>query len=98
MNLGTVYFNQNFPKKALKYYKKAIEIDPNFFYAYYNLGNFYLKYNQLSKAKSSYEKALEIDPNNKIIQMILEEWDYISSDKYRKERKKMEEKLSKEKG
>ncbi|PZX53818.1 class 3 adenylate cyclase [Algoriphagus ratkowskyi] len=58
-------------KIAAEYYKKAIEIDPNFTLAYAGLANSYAQFPSLSEDQSWYESSLEvseiglqIDPNN----------------------------------
>lgn len=50
-------------QKAVDYFKKAVEIDPQFAFAWDNLGVNYRRLNQLDKALESYKKSLEIDPN-----------------------------------
>lgn len=51
-------------KKALKFYKKALEMRPHFDYLHYNVGNVYhfMKNNQ--KAAQYYLNALRINPQN----------------------------------
>jgi tetratricopeptide (TPR) repeat protein len=48
---------------AILYYQKAIELNPNFFAAYYSLGIAYKLKGNFDKAIQSYEKAIELNPN-----------------------------------
>jgi tetratricopeptide (TPR) repeat protein len=50
-------------EEAIKYYKKAIKIDPNFAFAYDNIGISYRKLGNYKEAINYYEKSLKIDPN-----------------------------------
>jgi len=50
-------------KKAILFFKKSVQIDPTFAFAWDNLGISYRKLNNYDKAIESYEKSLEIDPN-----------------------------------
>jgi len=52
-------------KKAIKFYKKALKIDPNFAFALDNLGLAYRKTKQYDKALESYAKSMKIIPTNK---------------------------------
>lgn len=51
---------------ALDYYKKAVEKDANFVFAWDNLGLTYRKLRQYDKAIHAYQQSLNIDPNNEI--------------------------------
>lgn len=48
---------------AVKYYKKAVEEDPEFAFAWDNLGLSYRQLNQYDDAIDAYNKSLKIDPN-----------------------------------
>ena len=50
-------------KHAIKYLKKAIELDPKYTLAYYTLGRAYYYNGEYDKAIQSYKKAIELDPN-----------------------------------
>ncbi len=52
-------------KKALKHYKKAVEIDPNFTFAWDNLGVTYRKLEEYDKAIEAYQNSLKINPKGK---------------------------------
>ena len=49
------------PKKAIEYYKKAVEADPKFAFAYDNMGINYRRIDDYDNAIKSYEKSLDID-------------------------------------
>ncbi|MGK7940886.1 MAG: tetratricopeptide repeat-containing serine protease family protein [Crocosphaera sp.] len=51
-------------KEAIKSYDKAIEISPDYIYAWYNRGFALEKLGRYEEAIKSYDKALEIDPNH----------------------------------
>jgi len=51
--------------KAIKFYKKAIKLDPNFAFAWDNMGLLYRKLEKYDKAIEAYENSLKIDPNGK---------------------------------
>ena len=61
--LGSNYISQGMIEKAEEMYKKAIEINPNYFKAYFELGLIYYKQNKIEKAEEMYKKAIEINPN-----------------------------------
>jgi len=62
-NLGIIYAEQARYEKAVLFFKKAIEADPQFEEAYSNLGNIYQVMGKQKEAESLYLKAIEIDPN-----------------------------------
>lgn len=49
--------------RSLEYYKKAIELDPEYSIPYYGLGHAYRQQGNLRAAIYCWEKALELDPN-----------------------------------
>ena len=49
--------------EALKAYKKALAIKPDYAQAYYNMGNALQDQGKSDEAIASYKKALEIDPS-----------------------------------
>jgi len=63
LNKGLRYFKENKYEQAMSEFKKAIEIDPDFYQAYHNLGLTYASMNQFQDAKYSFEKAIQINPN-----------------------------------
>ncbi len=46
--------------EAIKYWKKTIELNPQYHFGYNNLGNVFLKKNELKEALNCYDKAIEI--------------------------------------
>lgn len=65
-NKGTIESaNENY-EQAIIYYKKAIDLDKNFAFAYDNLGISYRKLNQYDDAIKAYKKSLKIDPNGQM--------------------------------
>ena len=48
---------------AIKYWKKTIELSPQYHFGYNNLGNVYLKKDELEKALDCYDKAIKIKPD-----------------------------------
>lgn len=63
--LGNAYFVVENPKvdNAIKAYKQALQINPNFAKARLNLGNMYVKSNDLAAAREQYDILLKIDAN-----------------------------------
>jgi arylsulfatase A-like enzyme/Flp pilus assembly protein TadD len=61
-NLGMAYAEEKDFDKAMSFYLKAVEIDPNASITYYNMGNLYLRQNKNEEAEKYYIKALNIDP------------------------------------
>ncbi|NET76666.1 FkbM family methyltransferase [Okeania sp. SIO1F9] len=50
--------------EAIAIYHQAIEINPNFAWAYNNLGDAFVKQDKLDEAVVEYQKAIEINPNS----------------------------------
>jgi tetratricopeptide (TPR) repeat protein len=70
-NFGNVYFSYfqktkelNFRKKAIQFFEKAIELDPNLAQAHDGLGIAYLVSGDLDKAIYYWEKVMKIMPSN----------------------------------
>jgi tetratricopeptide (TPR) repeat protein len=57
------YEEQKMPEEALKEYKQAIQLNPQYADAHYRLGALYHTLNAYSSAVDEYQKVLEIDPN-----------------------------------
>ena len=73
-------FEKKAYEEAIKYYKLALEYDPNNVYVYYAMGMTYEKVGEetrdadsLGEAETSFQKALEIDPNHDDSKKALEE-------------------------
>ncbi len=62
-NLGDLYWRQGNPEKAIKHFKKAIAINPQYAAAYHNMGNVFLNTKQLEQAIGAYEQALNLSPD-----------------------------------
>lgn len=62
--LGFVYFSQEQYDLAIRNYKEALKIDPNYVTALNNLANSYEKKQLTQQALEMYEKVLEIEPKN----------------------------------
>lgn len=61
-NLGTFYVYSE-PKKAIRYFLKSVELDPDFYRGYYNLGSMIIKTNP-KKAKSYFLKTIKLKPDH----------------------------------
>lgn len=64
INLGRLCAKKD-PQKAIAFYRKAIETDPNYTDAYNRWGNVLLDLGQDDEAQAKYEKCIEIDPEFK---------------------------------
>jgi tetratricopeptide (TPR) repeat protein len=62
-NLGTTYFLQNKYGKSVKYYLKAIKLDPESASYHLNLGTSYYHLKKDQEFFEQYEKALDLNPN-----------------------------------
>lgn len=65
-HLGIAASKKENHKEAIEYYKKAIDLDPEFAFAYDNLGLSYRKLEDFDNAIIAYQKSLEIDPDGKM--------------------------------
>jgi len=63
---GMEYINEGDTENAILKFSKAVEIDPNFAFAWDNLGISYRKNKQYDKAIASYLKSLEIYPEGRL--------------------------------
>ncbi len=61
-NYGVILKNLGKPQQAEYYYRKAIEIDPDYADAHYNLGIILKDLGKLQDAEFSYRKAIELNP------------------------------------
>ncbi|HXC36831.1 MAG TPA: tetratricopeptide repeat protein [Candidatus Acidoferrales bacterium] len=61
-NLGNALLQTGRPDEAAMYFKKSLEIDPNYAVGYSDLGNMYLQKGQLDLAIQYMQKALQIEP------------------------------------
>lgn len=63
LNLSLALYNLNDFSGCIRVCKLALEIDPNYVYAYNNMCSAYNKMSQWKQAVQACEKALELDPN-----------------------------------
>jgi tetratricopeptide (TPR) repeat protein len=63
-NLGVEYSKQKNYTQAITYYKKALALDPNYYWANNNIGYVYYLIGEYSTAIPFLLKAIEIQPNN----------------------------------
>lgn len=64
--LGYAYFCQEQLDLAIRHYKEAIKLYPEYAIALNNLGNVYEKKQMIAKSIETYEETLKFDPTNKI--------------------------------
>ena len=50
-------------KEAEQFYKRALEVDPEYGLAHFNVGNLYDEIGKVSEARRHYERALELNPH-----------------------------------
>ena len=62
-SLGLVEKRQGHYPAAEEFYRRAIQLDPQFSEAFSNLGNVYLAQKQTSLAIASYQQATDLNPN-----------------------------------
>ena len=62
--LGFSYFAKDQYDIAIRQYKEALKIDPNYVTVYNNLGHAYEKKKLTAQALEAYESALKCDPKN----------------------------------
>ena len=58
---------------ALRYFKKAILLDKNYFKNYYDIGVCYFALNQYEEAKTNVKKSLELNPKFSIANELLQQ-------------------------
>lgn len=63
-NQGIDYYSQDSIDESINSFKKAIEINPVFYEAYYNLAKIQLAYGYQAEAIDTYKKVLEISPSD----------------------------------
>ena len=74
LNLGIFYANRLMPKKAMKAYKEALHLQPQFVPAYINYSNFLMSEGKNKEAKEILEKGLTVLPNIGILHHALGLW------------------------
>jgi len=63
-NAGIDYYNSGYTEKSIEAFKKAIEISPKFYEAYYNLVQIQVAANKYDDAIKSYTVLTELDPDD----------------------------------
>lgn len=92
-DLGNLYYDMVDYNNAIRCYKKAVEVDENFYWSYYNIGlamtRMYTKEDrkEMKEAKEWFEKALKIKPDyypsfNEIGLYYLDENDHNKAEEY----------------
>lgn len=66
--MGYAYFAQEQYDIAIRQYKEALKLYPEYVIAYNNLGNVYEKKQMIIKAVETYKEALKHDPENQTAQ------------------------------
>ena len=64
--LGYAYFGQEQYELAIRHYKEAIKLYPEYAIALNNLGNVYERKQMVAKALDTYEQTLKFAPNNRV--------------------------------
>ncbi|MGE0268235.1 MAG: tetratricopeptide repeat protein [Candidatus Omnitrophota bacterium] len=67
---GYCLARKNLLDRAVKAYKRSIELNPQFFWSHYNLGQVYLKLNRKELALESFQRALNIKPESTLKVML----------------------------
>ena len=62
-NLSNAFYNQGNVDDAIRFARKALEIEPQYGVAHYNLGNLYAGLGKYELAQSYFQQALRIYPN-----------------------------------
>jgi tetratricopeptide (TPR) repeat protein len=62
--MGYAYFSQKQYDLAIKHYKEALELNPDYVFALNNLGHVYEQKKLVPQAIEAYEKTLAIAPDN----------------------------------
>ena len=62
-NIGNIYFEKKDIKKALNFYKKALDLNSNYILTHYNFGNLYEELGDFISAINCHKRALKINKN-----------------------------------
>jgi len=72
MGKGNIYFNMNKLKDAERFYREAIETDPEYSDAWNNLGYVLMKLKRCKEAKEAFKTALSLNPDDRLARENLE--------------------------
>jgi tetratricopeptide (TPR) repeat protein len=61
---GIEYIRQGDNDAAMDEFTRAIELDPGYYYAYYNRARVYYESGELESCIAEYSKAIELNPDN----------------------------------
>jgi len=63
---GTLQLNKQQYSSSLELFRRALQLDPQYWRAQNNIGFVYLKLHQQKEAEDAFQRAVEIDPDNAI--------------------------------
>jgi protein O-mannosyl-transferase len=61
-NVGTVYLDRKQPQRAVEYFERAIELQPDFAQAHHNLGAAFSTLGRPDEATKEFERAVALEP------------------------------------
>lgn len=70
--IGNIYLKNKMNDKAVYYFKKSLELNPNDIQTLYNAGLAYYRMNQNESAKKYFQTCLVINPNHKSAKALLQ--------------------------
>jgi tetratricopeptide (TPR) repeat protein len=74
-NVGVGFYNSQEVQEAIKYWEKAVALDPKLADAYLQLGFAYMSVKDNNKAREMFQKVIELDPNSESAKMAKETLD-----------------------
>lgn len=63
LRLGDALFDQDLKDEAMRNYRAAVDIDPNFWAAYYMIGRVHRSESRYAEARAAFGKAMSLDPS-----------------------------------
>jgi Flp pilus assembly protein TadD len=85
---GMAEFSRAEFEKAIECYRRAVELDPDYFDAWHALGMAYLRANRLQDAIEAGKRAVAINPNDMLAHTSLSMYYMKAGDKARAEKEK----------
>ena len=85
---GMTEFSMAEFEKAIESYRKAVQVDPNYFDAWHALGMAYLRANRIQDAIEAGQRAVEINPNDMLAHTSLSMYYMKAGDKAMAEKEK----------